>query len=648
MKRWYCILILFSFLFTLCTANVPDSLSKGIISWQLNEDFYTTKRIHMDTTIEKFHIYKLLYINCVSNTFLGNLGTPYEKNIFFQRDNFSDFVFFNNYLAYLHVPEYLHYYKTKTPFTHIMYTTSLSNKEQSEETINVLHTQNINQNLNAGFSYDRISSKGLYVRQKAIATKFTLFSSYTQKKYFFHFNAGLNTAKHDENGGIMEIDSFMNKTDDPSRYAMRLNNANTVLKNKSIFLAHGYVFDLIKSRKEVDSVIVSETRLQGTLLHTFRFDHNFKTFADQLGFYTSDPPDTAQDWYYYDTLNLINRFQTLDSVYFRSINNYIQYEFEPGKNSWLKSGLRVGIGNEIVKYSMSTLDTSGFIEGYADKTVNSYLSSELYNSSGLNWKWKVYARYYFMGYKNSDIVLQGLLGKHIKFGKDSADISIEWINKSSRPNYFYLHYYSNNVRWNNDNFLNINETIFKGSVDIRSRKLALGVNYSLIDNYIYQEHHDSVFPYQYGKPLNILALSVENTFTFWKLTTVNKIFYQVVNNSDILSLPKLIVFNSTYFRQTIIENVLDAQLGFDIYYNTSYYADAFHASYGMFYNQKEMRIGNYPFIDVHISAKLKRTRFFIKYNHVNSGLLGRKYFTTYRYPMNYRNLKFGISWMFYD
>ena len=99
MKRRYGIAIFFSFLFILCTANVPDSLSKGIISWQLNEDYYTTSRIHMDTTTEKFHIYKPLYMDCISNTFLGNLGTPYKKNIFFQRDEYSDFIFFNNYLA---------------------------------------------------------------------------------------------------------------------------------------------------------------------------------------------------------------------------------------------------------------------------------------------------------------------------------------------------------------------------------------------------------------------------------------------------------------------------------------------------------------------------------------------------------------------
>jgi hypothetical protein len=67
-----------------------------------------------------------------------------------------------------------------------------------------------------------------------------------------------------------------------------------------------------------------------------------------------------------------------------------------------------------------------------------------------------------------------------------------------------------------------------------------------------------------------------------------------------------------------------------------------------FYRQAEKKLGNYPFFDAFLNVQLKRVRFYLKLEHVNSGLSDKNYFSVLHYPRNQRNLKFGLSWTFYD
>jgi hypothetical protein len=45
---------------------------------------------------------------------------------------------------------------------------------------------------------------------------------------------------------------------------------------------------------------------------------------------------------------------------------------------------------------------------------------------------------------------------------------------------------------------------------------------------------------------------------------------------------------------------------------------------------------------------VKRTRFFIMFDHINSGLMGYDYYLIPGYPLNVRMLRYGIAWTFYD
>ena len=149
-----------------------------------------------------------------------------------------------------------------------------------------------------------------------------------------------------------------------------------------------------------------------------------------------------------------------------------------------------------------------------------------------------------------------------------------------------------------------------------------------------------------------MVFFLKKDFSFWKVKSSNRVAYQTVSNESVLSLPKLVLNSSTYlehmFNFTSTGGKLLTMIGFDLHYNTKYYADAYMPPLSSFYQQRRKMLGNYPYLDVFLNVQLKKVRFFIEFEHVNTGWLDKNYFTVLHYPMNERNLKFGLSWTFYD
>jgi outer membrane cobalamin receptor len=86
----------------------------------------------------------------------------------------------------------------------------------------------------------------------------------------------------------------------------------------------------------------------------------------------------------------------------------------------------------------------------------------------------------------------------------------------------------------------------------------------------------------------------------------------------------------------------------DVAFNTKYYADEYMPATSQFYIQNEKQIGNYPYIDLFLNAKIKRANIFVKLQHATEGLLGKTYYSIPNYPLQGRAIKFGVCWKFYD
>ncbi len=93
---------------------------------------------------------------------LGNNGSPAYPVIFTPLLKAGWDAGFHAYDVYRFTIENTRFYKTTRPFTQITYLLA-SGKEQF---INILHTQNIKPNWNAGFEYKLISAPGFFQSQK--------------------------------------------------------------------------------------------------------------------------------------------------------------------------------------------------------------------------------------------------------------------------------------------------------------------------------------------------------------------------------------------------------------------------------------------------------------------------------------------------
>ena len=149
--------------------------------------------------------------------------------------------------------------------------------------------------------------------------------------------------------------------------------------------------------------------------------------------------------------------------------------------------------------------------------------------------------------------------------------------------------------------------------------------------------------------LSITSLYARKDFRIGGFNLNHRVLVQFSSDQTVAPVPLVTAYLSYFYEFWVKRDVLRLQVGLDGRYNTSYYAPGYNPALATFYNQREVEVGNYPYIDAFVTAKWKRMRIFLKYQHVNYGLFGNnQYFTVAGYPLNPGMFKLGISWGFYD
>ena len=170
--------------------------------------------------------------------------------------------------------------------------------------------------------------------------------------------------------------------------------------------------------------------------------------------------------------------------------------------------------------------------------------------------------------------------------------------------------------------------------------MKFSANLGLLSNLVY---FDTLAPpAQESSTFPVFSGDLQKDFHLWKFRFLNMLNIQFSGNQEAMPLPLMSFRNSTFFDHRFwfpwTNGRLHLQVGFDLYYHSTYYAPAYMPATGQFYNQQERKIGDYPYLDAFLNVKVKRTRIFLKYEHVTSGVLGYEFFTILHYPMNQRVL----------
>ncbi len=625
-----------------------DSIKKPRIlrEWTLSPDYSEEINKPIDTVFSLSHRFKKADSYSPVNAGLGNYGLPFYQLSFFDRITDPDRYLYKYLYPLMHTQYNPVFMNTQTPYTELDWSFA-GPTETSEQTFRVRHSQNVNRFLNFGAIYDIIFSLGQYNFQRSADKTFTFYSSYTGDKYKLYLSLGINNMHTFDNGGIADL-SKLTEPNAVNRSILTnlgtLEKANNFLKNRNFLLIQRYTFGNTTQAKN-DSTSRKKTGilgLSGTFSHILTVEKDIFRYQDLTptsGFYRNI---------------LVTPDLTYDSIYSRTIKNTIRFDFSTDETRKVALGGGVGIRNELSRYSYINPVPYTFKASMPQLNENSnILVGRLYNRLGEKFSWLATGELYLIGYRTGDFNLNGDLEKTFDLKKGRATWLITGDIINSQPSIWYNHWGSNNFEWNNS-FKKEFRIDLSTSFKYPARHTELKFNYALIKNYT--DFDTTAYPSQFSGGLSVLAATLKNEIRFWKFHLASDLIIQKSSNSEILDLPLVTLRAAGYFEHLFrFRNTggkLNAQLGADVTYNSLYYPYSFMPATEVYYRQALVTAGNYPYINLFVNFKVKRTRIYVMFDHFNSGFMGQSirynYYYVPNYPMNIRMLRYGFSWTFYD
>lgn len=599
------------------------------ISWRLDpKTFDLEVSRSVDTSIFFPHLFIPLQNHFETYTSLGNIGAAIQYDHFFSRSDDASFLFSKNYDIYLKNTLEQKQYFVRKPLTVLAYTSG-GGSSIAEQTVKIIHTQNVNKYLNLGFTYDHFGTKGIYKNQTTKDNFFTFFGSYYRNKFSFQGAASYSRIRNKENGGVISDFYVQDTTIDAQIIPVKLYGASSEIKKKSISGIVGYaILNRWVKDKDAKGNEILVRKPVFTVKAIFDASKQSRTYIDTTTTYYKN---------YY-----INKGNTHDSAMILLYQSTVIGEFEQLAKFPGLPGLRFWITNTSGKYYF--FNPSDFLFKRDDDKLNTTnIGAGIYSYSPyLSYSGAL--RMYLNGYRAADKELNGQMiispwkSKDYPYVKANIEIS------DKEPNIFIERYYSNHFKWDN-NFEKEKWFMLGGTIGADKWRFEAGYNIARINNYIYFD--TTAIPKQ-SSGVTITSAFIQKEFKLWHFYSTNRVVWQAYDNKEVINLPTFSVFSSLFFEYELVKNVLNARLGVNVFFRTKFYADAYSPATGLFYNQKVKEIGDYPVVDLFADFKWKRAILFLKFEHINQGMPNNEYFSALHYPLNQRIFKFGVSWIFYD
>lgn len=560
---------------------------------------------------------------------LGNIGLS-VKSLQFKPNIHEGFDYFNTPLElYTYQNKDVKYYRVWMPFTELYYVMG----PQKENNLKVIHTQNIMPGLNFGLNFRFINSPGIYDHQASDNKNLYVTARYTTKNSRYGLVANYIHDKLivEENGGIQN-DSVFEYSLEVNRALIPVNlqNATNTYKKGSIFI--NQYFNLGNAPSITTDTLGIET--EKGKFQIGRLTHSF--FAERKKYFYAEA-DSVNTKYYSGFDELLSDSITFDSTSIFTIENEllwsnISYDEQPeNKSVYVYFGIKhqyVEIADTLRKEIINQLiPKAGF-------------SVFLLNSFRLNMD-----GFYVLGDKNkSDYTLKANINQYLgTVEKNYGLLTINARISKQSPKWFYNKYHGNYLRWEN-NF--DAEKYLTLKAEYSYNDFNLEVSYNKIDNYIYMD--ETAHPAQTSETQSILSASLDYRLKYRDFHLDVNLIYQKSKSDSLLRLPELIGNASIYYMKSVFDGAAIIQPGIEVFYNTSYFADAYMPATRSFYLQNEKKIGNAIYTDFYFNIRINRATLFFKYQHFNAALTGYNYYSVPHYPMQDYAVRFGVIWKFYD
>jgi hypothetical protein len=518
----------------------------------------------------------------------------------------------------------------------------------------VLHTQNINPQLNVGFNLNFIGSHGFYPRQAGSDLTGAIFSWYESKSKRYNLLASynFNNLKAPENGSIQNDSIFTAPATTnyvtAQNQPVRLYNSSDNIRNNGFYIKQFYYIG------KIDTTIksVDKTKILPTQRVSYTFYYNKNTYK-----FLQNEPDTYgvfPDYYYSSTYSR-------DSLSVFHLQNGFSYSF------YLR-GKSTGIVKNEVKVDLGLVHDYYTYQQYVTDTItNANFSRQVVNQRVQNSSFQDITLKAKAGYRFSNKILLDVDLQQIAAGRDFGNflyeakltlsggqkagrITFGAYQQSSSPPLVYTDWISNHYIFHNS-FSNQKTTNLSFNYVNDLLKFDLKAEYYMINDYLYftaEPNGIDATPTQLHSPINLIKLSAGKNITLGRWHFDNYVVYQKSDYQNTLRTPSVYTYSSLYYSKLLF-SVLNSNFGINVRYNTPYVAPSYAVGLGQFYNNTpNLTFSSYPIATVFFKATLIRTNIMIAYDYANQGLFSKGYYMVNRYPAPSSLLKIGVSWSFYN
>lgn len=628
--------------------------------WTVDKRLGNIIPVPVDTVFHQFQNTNLTEGMNGHYNYLGNLGSPRISRIFFDRPDYTPFLFTDPYSAFIMQPSDIRYTNTKSPFANLTYYKGGS-KRDGEDRFKSYFSVNVNKRLAFGFSIDYLYGRGMYASQSTAFFNGNFFSTYLGDKYNMHFLFSMNNLKMAENGGITDDNYIMDPqsmSEGKKQFAPRdiptnLTNTFNYNRNYVVFLTHRYNLGFYKDAESKDNKKPKKEFVPVTsFIHTLHLQTDNRKFI-------GNAPDSA---IYVNTF--LNNLETKDQTKHLKVKNTVGLSLREGFNKWAKFGLTAFASYEYRNYTLP--DTLGsrrnaFTKKYTENTLS--VGGELSKVQGKLLHYNVTGEIALAGTDVGQFNVDGKIDLNFRLFKDTVRLQAHAYIKNLNPSFYFRHFHANHYWWDHNDLAKEFRTRIEGELAIDRWRTNLKVGVENIKNYTYFDNADIRNPKDQAKFLNnaavrqnsqniqVFSAILNQNFKLGILRLDNEIVYQKSSNKTVLPLPDFSLYHNLYLNFSLAKKVVNIELGADLRYFTKYDAPDYSPAIGQYYLQnpeKLVKIGGYPIINVYANIHLKRTRIFVMMYHVNQGMGDSNYFLAPHYPIDPRMFKFGISWNFFD
>lgn len=617
---------------SIVTKNKKDTIShiKFLFSGE-PEQIYS-----IDTSLNNFEIFnpavKKHYV------YSGNVGAANYPLIFSPSKNIEFNLGYQQFDAYLFDIHRIKFYNTTAPFTEATFILG----KKDEQYFRLTHAQNIKPNFNFGFDFQKISSDGIYLRQKTNDLAIDFFTWYqTPNQHYNLFIAfAFNRINNQENGGVdinlFESDKLNTLYKQRKTISVKLSESENHWDKRSAFIQQSWDFGKSYAKKVNDTLKIKKLATKMRIAHNFTFQNNGYKYND-LNVDASYYPSVYFAPITYDSTHTFNYENKLSFRYmgFRNpINDTIRFA---------KNIFEIGLKHNIIDlfqsplYKSDTIRTDTFLQSgiaYLQFGNNPTNDVKFFHRSEIH--------YGFLNYNENDFFVCESIGYN--FSGNSGKISLNFSAQQKNPVWIAQRYRSNHFWW--DNNFEKEKILSAGLIySIPKNNLEIKFTYYSISDFIYWDTISH--PRQFKDNLQVVVLSLKKDLVLKNFHFNNYLVLQNSSTENYIHLPIFYSYQQLYYQNLLFKKALLAQFGFDARYKTDYFANSYMPASGQFHLQNKLEMTYYPVVDFFINMKIKRARIFLKIEHLNELLTSSGYYDIPHYPMPDWTFKLGIDWIFY-